>query len=212
MLSATCLPCVVHPPYALCPLPSTCTACPPTPFCRVVRCSLLPSCPTPPCIVLPPTCLPSSPSPPHLVMLSTTLSCLAMSTPRSHGAIHRPPPTRQHCQCLTSTSSSYPRLLLSSHLLPALAVVSSKTLATPPLLPQLPPCQQAKTPILAKMPRHLLWLQQLCWCKGTVWIAPHDGTAAAPPSLPRHKRSPARYWRGPLQGQQGGTGLPLSQQ
>ncbi len=50
-------------------------------------------------------------------------------------------------------------------------------------------------PNLAKMPRCLLRLWHLCWREGAVGIAPHNGAAAAPPSLPCHKFPLACYWR-----------------
>jgi hypothetical protein len=70
----------------------------------------------------------------------------SISPPRSHGAVIHPSPLWQHCHCLVSASSSSPCPLSSSHLPPALAVISSKTLTTLLSSSQPPSCQQKRCP------------------------------------------------------------------
>jgi hypothetical protein len=103
-----------------------------------------------PLVVLSTACLPCIIPPPPLVVLSASrLPCPAPSTPPSHHVAHPLPTMRQHCHRLITVSSFFPRPRSSNRPLPALPATSARTAPTS-LLPQPPPCQQMKAPILVE--------------------------------------------------------------
>jgi hypothetical protein len=96
---------------------------------------------------------------------------------------------QQHCHCLVTVSSFSPCPCSSNHPLPTLAATSART-SPPPLLPQPPPCQQMKAPILAKkISAALLPPSTLAPCRGctdqVAWGRPPAGNESIGNSVMR---------------------------